>query len=143
LAENSSLVSHCNWVASRDSLSLPLTADGKATQLSHGDISQKEKLCLEVHFYLFVTANLEKQTYPAADFSDYSLKCIRWVAVGRREGQSCPWGCEKSQRCTTSFSAQGTRSRKAPTASLCSQLLLAITSTAIQANRMFFVSPRF
>lgn len=58
--------------------------DGRTTQLSHGDISQKkEKLYLEAHFYRFAMASLEKQTYPAADFSNYSLKCIRWVTGER------------------------------------------------------------
>ena len=63
--------------------------DGRAAQLLHGHLSRKkEKLYLEAQFYLFAMASLEKQTYPAADFSDYSLKCIRWMAGERREGQS-------------------------------------------------------
>lgn len=58
--------------------------DGRATQLLHGDVSQKkEKLYLEAHFHLFAVASLEKQTYPAADFCEYSLKYIRRVAGER------------------------------------------------------------
>lgn len=64
--------------------------DRRATQLPYGDSSQEgEQFYLEIHFYLFAMASLEKQTHPAADFSDYSLKCIRWVAGETREGQRC------------------------------------------------------